>query len=139
MVRKLSNTHLLAASIVHSLPRSHVKLALAVLDEQLPNLLSNQPVGRDLIFVNEETYVSDDRKDGTLFISSKGTYSTSANTITVRPFIIHAHLAVSDRNYYLYHRSVYLQNNVKDNAFAAPAIIYTNMQGGLGVFSGYNQ
>ncbi len=114
-------------------------LPLAILEEQVPNPPPNQPTGRDLIFVNEETYISDDRKDGTIFTSSEGMYTTAADNTVSSPFTIQTHLVVSDRAYYLYHRSLYMHNNVKDNPFAEPAIIYTNVQGGLGVFSGYNQ
>lgn len=42
----------------------------------------------------------------------------------------------TDRNYFLYHRS--LQQTRGDNPFSEPALVYTNVKGGLGIFAGYN-
>lgn len=42
----------------------------------------------------------------------------------------------TDQNYFLYHRS--LQQTRGDNPFTEPALVYTNVRGGLGVFAGYN-
>ncbi len=42
----------------------------------------------------------------------------------------------TDSHYYRFHRSVQAQD---DNPFSEPALIYTNVTGGLGVFASYNQ
>jgi len=42
-----------------------------------------------------------------------------------------------DVHYYKYHKS--LSSNNEDNPFAEPTLIYTNINGGLGVFAAYNK
>ena len=49
---------------------------------------------------------------------------------------LHLSLLVVDDHYYNYHQSL-LTNSV-DNPFAEPAPIYSNFEGGLGVFAAYN-
>ncbi len=44
-----------------------------------------------------------------------------------------------DENYYRYHDGVARQNEVRDNPFAEPVPIPTNIQGGLGCFGAYNR
>ncbi|MBC5772514.1 DUF4249 domain-containing protein [Pontibacter sp. KCTC 32443] len=56
-----------------------------------------------------------------------------------KPYYIHCVLVVSDQNYYLYHRSLDEQEESNGNPFAEPTLMYTNMEGGIGVFAGYNQ
>lgn len=52
------------------------------------------------------------------------------------------HLKVYVRNssedYFLFHRSVTKQLEVRDNPFAEPVFIHTNVENGLGHFSGYS-
>ena len=50
---------------------------------------------------------------------------------------VYLQLLHTDRNYFLYHRS--LQQTRGDNPFTEPALVYTNVRNGLGVFAGYNQ
>ncbi|MER2997864.1 DUF4249 domain-containing protein [Pontibacter populi] len=56
-----------------------------------------------------------------------------------KPFHIYAVLVVADRNYYLYQQSLDNQGENSGNPFAEPYVMYTNIEGGLGVFAGYNQ
>lgn len=44
----------------------------------------------------------------------------------------------TDEHYYRYHQSIRLNNDVSDNPFAEPALLYTNVNGGLGVFASFN-
>jgi hypothetical protein len=44
-----------------------------------------------------------------------------------------------DENYYRYHDGVARQDEVRDNPFAEPVPIPTNIQGGLGCFGAYNR
>lgn len=46
-------------------------------------------------------------------------------------------LNTTDKAYYEFHRSLRQARN--DNPFTEPSLVYTNVQGGLGVFAGYNQ
>jgi hypothetical protein len=50
---------------------------------------------------------------------------------------VYLQLLHTDKNYFLYHRSLEQTNG--DNPFTEPALVYTNVRGGLGVFAGYNQ
>ncbi len=44
-----------------------------------------------------------------------------------------------DEHYYEYHRSLELVSQIEENPFAEPANVYTNIEGGLGVFAGLNR
>lgn len=46
-------------------------------------------------------------------------------------------LLSTDKNYYQYHKSLQEMND--DNPFAEPVLVYSNVKGGLGVFSAYNR
>lgn len=48
-------------------------------------------------------------------------------------FVLHV-----DRHYYNYHRSINDQLKIQSNPFYEPILLYTNFEGGLGVFAGYN-
>ncbi len=50
---------------------------------------------------------------------------------------IHLLLMHTDQDYFKFHRSLRQQN--PDNPFAEPALIYTNVKGGFGIFASYNQ
>lgn len=49
---------------------------------------------------------------------------------------VHLLLMHTDRDYFEFHRSLRQQNT--DNPFAEPALIYTNVKGGFGIFASYN-
>lgn len=50
-----------------------------------------------------------------------------------------AYLLNVDENYYRYHDEVDRQSKVRNNPFAEPVLIQTNIQGGLGCFGAYNK
>lgn len=52
---------------------------------------------------------------------------------------LHAYLLHTDEHYFLYHRSVRNASYSQDNPFAEPVLVYTNVEGGLGVFAAYNR
>ncbi|WP_026462095.1 DUF4249 domain-containing protein [Adhaeribacter aquaticus] len=85
-----------------------------------------------------EKYFSDENQDGGTF-STSGQYTTSTNENEPSPNILRAHLSVTDRHYYLYHKTIEQQRETNANPFAEPTFIYTNIKGGLGVFAAYNQ
>lgn len=82
-----------------------------------------------------ENYFTDDRRDGQLLAVAVD-FSDQPNP---EPFFLHVYVAVTDRDYYLYHQSVEKQQQTEDNPFAEPVLIYTNVTGGLGIFAAYNQ
>ena len=56
-----------------------------------------------------------------------------------KQYNLHLLLVVGDRNYYLYHDAKHRQQQSNGNPFAEPVVMYSNIEGGLGVFAGYNQ
>ncbi|GAB3688034.1 hypothetical protein GCM10027592_02380 [Spirosoma flavus] len=52
---------------------------------------------------------------------------------------LEAYLLNVDENYYRYHDAIGRQNLVRDNPFAEPVLIPSNIQGGLGCFGAYNR
>jgi hypothetical protein len=83
---------------------------------------------------------SDNRLDGARFSSPKGFINNHLyrQRYLVSP-IIYAHLLNTDEHYYRYHQSLNNNYNVDGNPFAEPVLIYSNMNGGLGVFAAYNR
>lgn len=86
----------------------------------------------DLWLSRGEPYTSDKNKDGEFF-----TYKTSnIYTPVERETKIIIFLSVTEQEFYNYHKSVW--NFEGDNPFREPAPIFTNIEGGLGIFAGIN-
>lgn len=77
-------------------------------------------------------FVSDKNKDGEYF-TFRTTEIYAYNTTNDSLYIS---LLVTDENYYNYHRS--FNTNQGDNPFSEPSPVYSNIEGGLGVFAGIN-
>ena len=101
------------------------------------------------IIVNQEPYsdfISDYKRDGGMleFIKAKipvGYYSTnqSQNSQTSRGISLLIYVAVVDKPYYQYLKTISASNKIdNDDPFSEPVLTYTNVQGGLGVFAGFN-
>jgi len=87
----------------------------------------------------QETLVKDSKQEGGILSSQDlHDYVYHGKTEKTKLAQLQALLVVADRHYYEYHRSIDGQEDA-DNPFAEPALIYTNIQGGLGVFAAYNQ
>ncbi|MFH1121719.1 MAG: DUF4249 domain-containing protein [Bacteroidota bacterium] len=84
-------------------------------------------------FDRGEPFVSDKNKDEELF--SYRTWEIYNDNSMER--ILYVSLMITDENYYHYHRSVNSTSD-GDNPFAEPTPVFTNIQGGLGIFSGIN-
>jgi len=94
----------------------------------------------ELYFVNGASGLKNDvRTAAGLLVSDKMEYYQYGDLPTSGPTLIHAILVVSDRPYYLYHESLQKQASFDGNPFAEPSVMYTNIEGGIGVFGGYNQ
>lgn len=68
-------------------------------------------------------------------------YSEQGPNYAVRPNEVRQvtlDLFHTDEHYFKYHRSVALHREAGDNPFAEPVLIYSNVQGGLGVFASYH-
>ena len=104
---------------------------------------NNQNGGRlesfSMSYDNRKTFITDTHQNGLVLDAPTATFSTFEDNFQERPYTLFAHLSVTDRSYYLYHQSLDRQIDTDGNPFAEPTIIYTNIQGGFGVFCGYNQ
>ena len=101
------------------------------------------------IIINQEPYsdfISDYKRDGGLleFIKAKfpvGYYSTNQNqnSQTPRSITLLINVAVIDKPYYQYLKAISASGKIdNDDPFSEPVLTYTNVQGGLGVFAGFN-
>ncbi len=54
-----------------------------------------------------------------------------------RPFKVFVYVMNADVHYYKYHYDLY--NYQEDNPFAEPALFYTNIEGGIGIFGAYTR
>lgn len=89
--------------------------------------------------LGEENLYSDENADGEIFTSPDGRTQMPYAQPLPKPYRLQAILAVTDRHYYRYHRSVYQQQSNAEDPFAEPTQIYSNVQGGLGVFASFNE
>ena len=82
-----------------------------------------------------EDYADDNLLDGNLLFNEHEmtAYYGSDNPITsVKAFVIRG-----SEEYYRFHKTVY--NQSPGDPFSEPSIVYSNVDGGLGVFAGYRQ
>jgi hypothetical protein len=87
-------------------------------------------------------YISDAKLDGNRLISPKGMMGGNppgGSGQEMTSSILYAYLLHTDYHYYQYHRSVYKAEISQDNPFAEPVLVYSNIQGGLGVFAAFNR
>ncbi len=89
---------------------------------------------------------TDVNRDGQLMISTRARLSPASYRRINGVWVstppsgrLDGYLLNVDENYYRYHDGVTRQNEVRDNPFAEPVPIPTNIQGGLGCFGAYNQ
>lgn len=115
--------------------------ALAYKEYSITDGFGNKHTYKDeLYFANGSNGLkNDDRTAAGILVSDKMEYNQYGDVPTNGPTTIHAILVVSDRPYYLYHESLQKQMDFDGNPFAEPTIMYTNIEGGIGVFAGYNQ
>ncbi|GAB3204225.1 hypothetical protein ABID22_002993 [Pontibacter aydingkolensis] len=82
----------------------------------------------------------DDKAQGGVLTSDDFYYYQGAQSPDIeKQYQLHLLLVVSDKNYYLYQDAQYKQSQSNGNPFAEPVVMYSNIEGGLGVFAGYNQ
>lgn len=79
--------------------------------------------------------------DGTLIPSGRAylTLNSSSNSFSqYRTASVTVNLMNVDQNYYQFQEAVIRQRRSRNNPFAEPVLIPSNIQGGLGCFAGYN-
>lgn len=113
----------------------------------------NKPVSSLVNFgvlANSSGLITDENQDGLKMQSERGWLETDstdkANSTAQTVFAdyyanatVTAALLHVDEAYYRYHTAVELTAKYDDNPFAEPVLIPSNIQGGLGCFSGYNK
>ncbi|MBC7571767.1 MAG: DUF4249 family protein, partial [Spirosoma sp.] len=100
--------------------------------------------GQDSWVFNNGSTTTDLGRDGQELISSRGrlamVYNFRNGEQPSRPKgKLTAYLLNVDENYYRYHDEVARQSKVRNNPFAEPVLIQTNVRGGLGCFGAYNK
>ena len=90
--------------------------------------------------VSGESYLSNIGREGRQFRFRAETYDfqrmpETSNTIGGDSIFLL--LLTTDEHYYRYHKD--LESYVPENPFAEPVHIYSNIEGGLGVFAGFNR
>ena len=86
------------------------------------------------IYVSED-YADDNSLDGNLLYNEHemiAYYGSDNPILSVKAFVIRG-----SEEYQRYHKTVY--NQSPGDPFSEPSIIYSNVEGGLGVFAGYRQ
>ena len=108
----------------------------------------NSKPPRDTVITNVETIYfqnsslfSDKSADGESFISPKAEYSNYNNGPSNGLLQLRVVMTLNalDENYYRYHEAIDRQNTARDNPFAEPVLIPSNIQNGLGCFGAFNQ
>lgn len=89
---------------------------------------------------NDISLFTDNRLDGAKFSSSRGSiWKPSYNPDYPTTNTLFGYLLNTDEHYYRYHQSLNNNYNTDGNPFAEPVLLYSNMNGGLGVFASYNR
>jgi len=95
---------------------------------------------------NTSPLLTDIGRDGEEFVSPQGRLANTtprsnggASSIDRPRGYISAYLLNVDESYYHYHDEVARQSKVRNNPFAEPVLIQTNVRGGLGCFGAYNK
>jgi hypothetical protein len=85
-----------------------------------------------------DAYLADANSDGQELTSNELISPNYLSNNISGPYKLYLSLLVLDKNYYLFQRSLLRQNSSDDNPFAEPALIFSNVQGGLGIFASSN-
>jgi hypothetical protein len=99
----------------------------------------SQPIYFEDFSFNISVY-SDNRLDGARFSSPRGfIFKPPYNPQQPVASTLYAYLLNTDEPYYRYHQSLTNNYNVDGNPFAEPVLLFSNVNGGLGVFAAYNR
>lgn len=93
-----------------------------------------------IFFRQGEEYTQDAGQDGRKFIIRDGNFQANGDNTSDQFKVnreINVILLTTDKNYYQYQRG--LANYTNDNPFAEPTLLYSNVEGGLGVFAAFRQ
>lgn len=117
----------------------------AYLDE-LRYMVEQDTIGtgkRKFQTISGESYISNKGREGRRFVMRAEAYNYRYHWLEgpsedeIETSNVYLLLLATDEHYYHYHKT--LENYFPDNPFAEPVLIYSNIEGGLGVFAGYNR
>ncbi len=91
-------------------------------DVNLDSTVFTSPLGKSTLPSSELYYTN----DGPVYAKQK-----------IKLLTVNMEVLNTDQAYYDYHKSLELSRN-SDNPFAEPALVFTNINGGLGCFAAYN-
>jgi hypothetical protein len=106
--------------------------------ESLVYMQENKPSADFLDFNEEADIIDDNNFDGEIYTLKRyitvymNSFGGRGRNLSMRFTLSH-----SKEEYYKYFRSVRLQSNASGNPFAQPVQVYSNVDGGLGIFAGY--
>ena len=105
---------------------------------QVPGTGTKSTIYAPINFEQAEEFFKDEGNDGGKFIVKSTRFSQSHVPGTTKAERkVNVYLLTTDKNYYQYHRN--LSNNSEDNPFAEPTLVFSNIEGGLGVFAAYQR
>ena len=81
----------------------------------------------------------DDKAQGGVLVSDDFYFYEGTQAEVEKPYRLHLLLVVADKHYYMHQDAQHKQSQSNGNPFAEPVVMYSNIEGGLGVFAGYNQ
>ncbi len=118
---------------------------ITILPQSNLRFVSNDPaLGEPDVFGAEKTQYKEAIFNDDLFNGRPHTFdfeieyalSLRETEVTIERSFLVVFMAVSE-DYFLYGKTVTLQNSTGDNPFAEPVHVHSNMTGGLGIFAGY--
>ncbi len=83
----------------------------------------------------EEEFITDKNADGAVVDTRKTFYGKKIT----KPFNLFVYVVNADVHYYRYHYGLTTNDYAGDNPFAEPTLLYTNIEGGVGVFAAYTR
>ncbi|MDZ4759134.1 MAG: DUF4249 domain-containing protein [Bacteroidota bacterium] len=105
------------------------------------NIIDSNLNGRNnyAYFENDEhEFVTDAEYDNKKVIQNSTIFLAEGKGERIQRTSITFGIMHTDINYYKYHTSAIAHMNNQDNPFAEPSLVFTNIQGGLGIFAAYN-
>ncbi|WP_439649236.1 DUF4249 domain-containing protein [Hufsiella ginkgonis] len=93
----------------------------------------------DVVFMVGHKMVDDQLRDGTLVEEFMEYDESLGNGAGFRQYMFDGYLLHVTPEYALFHQSLDRNNISEDNPFAEPALVYSNIKGGYGIFAGYSR
>lgn len=86
----------------------------------------------------DQEYISDTEYDRMKILQNSTVFLSGGRSASILSTKISLGIMHTDVNYYKYQTSAIAHLNNQGNPFAEPSLVFTNIQGGLGIFAAYN-